>query len=114
MALAALRGEGVLIIGSGSMTHNLAELRGDETTTLAPPWVIAFDLWMQQKLLNGDRTALLDYRQLAPDAQRNHPTEEHLLPLFVALGAAGEHVRASRIHGSVEYGVLAMAAYAFD
>ena len=65
------------------------------------------------KLEAGDRSALRNYRQQAPAAARNHPTEEHLLPLFVALGAAGSEARAERLHASFEYGVLAMDVYAF-
>lgn len=112
-ALAALREEGVLVIGSGSLTHNLYEFRGGAIDTPVPPWVSDFGTWMMQKLHSGDRAALLDYRAQAPSAARNHPTEEHLLPLFVAMGAAGDGATAERIHSSHEYGVLAMDVYAF-
>jgi 4,5-DOPA dioxygenase extradiol len=65
-------------------------------------------------MLSGmQRDALLDYRARAPHASRNHPTDEHLLPLFVALGAAGDEATAERIHASHQYGVLAMDIYAF-
>lgn len=111
--LAPLRDEGVLVIGSGSLTHNLQEFRGGKFDAPVPPWVTEFDLWMGEKLLAGDRAAVLDYRRLAPSAVRNHPTEEHLLPLFVAMGAAGQGEPAARIHSSYEYGVLAMDVYAF-
>jgi 4,5-DOPA dioxygenase extradiol len=57
---------------------------------------------------------LLNYREQAPFAVRNHPTEEHLLPLFLAMGAAGEAAKAKRLHSSYEYGVLAMDVYAFE
>jgi 4,5-DOPA dioxygenase extradiol len=57
--------------------------------------------------------ALLDYRRQAPFAARNHSTEEHLLPLFVAMGAGGDDAKAERIHASYEYGVLAMDVYSF-
>jgi 4,5-DOPA dioxygenase extradiol len=64
-------------------------------------------------LADGRTCDLLAYRRLAPNAQRNHPTEEHLLPLFVALGASGPNAAAERIHSSTTYGVLRMDAYAF-
>lgn len=112
-ALAALREDGVLVIGSGSLTHNLYEFRGGPIDAPAPEWVTTFDTWMAEKLHAGDSAALLDYRNKAPSAVRNHPTEEHLLPLFVAMGAAGEGAGAKRLHSSHEYGVLAMDVYAF-
>jgi 4,5-DOPA dioxygenase extradiol len=113
-AIAALRDEGVLIVGSGSLTHNLTEFRGQGLGAPVPPWVSDFADWMHAGLQQQRRDALLDYRRQAPDGERNHPTEEHLLPLFVAMGAAGAAARAERIHASYEYGVLAMDVYAFS
>lgn len=111
-ALAGLSEEGVLILGSGGLTHNLRELRPEDE---APPeWVSAFTEWVAGRLAANDRPALLDYRRLAPQAARNHPTEEHLLPLFSALGAAGPQTRARRLHAAYSYGALAMDAYAFE
>ncbi len=112
-ALAPLREEGVLMIGSGSLTHNLYELRGHENGADAPAWVSEFGNWIKDQLDHNRRDALLDYRALAPSAARNHPSEEHLLPLFVAMGAAGDAPKVERLHASYEYGVLAMDAYAF-
>lgn len=112
-ALASLRDEGVLVIGSGSLTHNLYEFHGGPVDAPVPEWVSEFGTWMAEKLHAGDRAALRDYRARAPSAARNHPTEEHLLPLFVAMGAAGEGAVAKRLHASHEYGVLAMDVYAF-
>ncbi|WP_420474903.1 dioxygenase [Noviherbaspirillum sp. ST9] len=112
-ALAGLRDEGVLVIGSGSLTHNLYEFRGGPIDAPVPDWVSEFGGWMVDKLQAGDHEALRSYRSLAPSAARNHPTEEHLLPLFVAMGAAGEGAVAKRLHTSHEYGVLAMDVYAF-
>jgi len=114
LALQALRQEGVLVIGSGSLTHNLYEIRGHSAAAPPPAWVSDFGTWMRERLIANDRAALLDYRQLAPMAAKNHPTEEHLLPLFVAMGAAGLNARASVLHTSIEHGVLAMDAYAFN
>lgn len=113
-ALAALRDEGVLIIGSGSLTHNLYEFRGQELDAPATGWVSEFAAWMNARLEAGDREALLDYRRAAPFAAKNHPTDEHLMPLYVAMGAAGSRSRAQRLHASVEHGVLAMDVYAFN
>ena len=112
-ALAPLRQDGVLIIGSGSLTHNLSELRGNAIETDVPAWVSEFDQWMKNRLENNQREALRDYRAQAPHAVRNHPTEEHLLPLFVAMGAAGDTPNVERLHASYEYGVLAMDVYGF-
>jgi 4,5-DOPA dioxygenase extradiol len=113
-ALAELRNEGVLVVGSGSLTHNLYEFRGQGIDAPVPQWVSEFEAWMKTRLENSDRAALLDYRRTAPFAAQNHPTEEHLLPLFVAMGAAGPEARATQLHASFEHGVLAMDAYAFQ
>jgi 4,5-DOPA dioxygenase extradiol len=113
-ALAPLRDEGVLIIGSGSLTHSLYAVRGEPIDVAAPDWVSSFGDWMKARLDAGDLQALLDYRSRAPHATRNHPTDEHLLPLYVAMGAAGPNARAERLHASYEYGILAMDAYAFS
>lgn len=113
-ALRALREEGVLVLGSGSLTHNLYEFRGQAVDAPAPGWVSSFEAWMRDKLVSNDQEALLSYRKLAPMAEKNHPTEEHLLPLFVAMGAAGPRPATALLHTSFEHGVLAMDAYAFD
>ncbi|CAM2152540.1 4,5-DOPA dioxygenase extradiol [Pararobbsia alpina] len=113
-ALASLRDQGVMIIGSGSLTHNLYEFFGQPIESPAPQWVTEFADWMFDHLGRNEREAVLGYREQAPFAARNHPTEEHLLPLFVAMGAAGERSQPERIHHSVEYGVLAMDVYAFS
>ncbi len=111
--LQTLRNEGVLIIGSGSLTHNLYEVRGQAVNADVPSWVSDFGDWVKDKLDSNQRSALLNYRTQAPSAVRNHPTEEHLLPLFVAMGAAGDDAKAERLHTSYQYGVLAMDVYGF-
>jgi 4,5-DOPA dioxygenase extradiol len=113
-ALRKLREDGVLIVGSGSLTHNLYALRGASIDAEVPSWVSDFSGWMHARLQANQREALLDYRAQAPFAVRNHPTEEHLLPLFVAMGAAGDAPNAQRLHASFEHGVLAMDVYAFS
>jgi len=112
-ALAPLRAQGVLVIGSGSFTHDLSRFRGQPADAPEAPDVAAFSAWMDEALLAGRRCDLLTYRHKAPHAVAQHPTEEHLLPLFVAMGAAGPEAKAERLHASVDYGVLRMDAYAF-
>ena len=110
-ALAALRGEGILLIGSGSITHNLGELDWHAGPDTIEPWALAFRDWVVEKLQADDRQALLEYRQQAPFAVRSHPSDEHLLPLFFALGA-GE--RFSIVHQGFTLGALGMDIYRFD
>jgi len=117
-ALAGLGAQGVLVIGSGSFTHNLGEafkaLRTGQRELDVPAWVGEFTAWMGARLAANDVAALLDYRRTAPFAEKNHPTDEHLLPLYVAMGAAGEAGRASLVHDSADFGVLAMSMWRFD
>jgi 4,5-DOPA dioxygenase extradiol len=113
-ALVALRHEGVLIVASGSFTHDLSEFRGRRPDDPEPAWVNDFAAWFDTALTEGRRADLVDYRRLAPFAVKNHPTEEHLLPLYVALGAAGDDASIERLHRSATYGVLRMDVYAFD
>ncbi|MGD1858536.1 MAG: DODA-type extradiol aromatic ring-opening family dioxygenase [Leptolyngbyaceae cyanobacterium] len=111
-ALEPLRDERILIMGSGSATHNLAAMKSDYQA-LVPAWVWEFDDWLTKTIAHQNWGALMQYRQLAPYALENHPTPEHLLPLFVALGAAGQVAQAKQLHRSYVYGVLSTAAYAF-
>lgn len=111
-ALAGFAADGVLVIGSGALTHNLAQAAPPAHNTAAPDWVHAFADWAGERLAAGDEAALLDYRRQAPGARENHPSEEHLLPLFVALGAAGPRWRAERLHSSVNYRILRMDMFA--
>jgi 4,5-DOPA dioxygenase extradiol len=93
-ALRPLRDEGVLIIGSGFITHNLRAI--DWSSSSAPPsWAAEFDAWTADALLRNDVDALLDYRGKAPGVRLSLPTHEHFVPLLVALGAAtdAEQVR---------------------
>jgi 4,5-DOPA dioxygenase extradiol len=111
-ALRPLLEEDVLVIGSGSLTHNLREFRTRPAGV--EPYVRAFQDWMKHSIEAKDVAAVLDYRRLAPDAVRAHPTDEHLLPLFLALGAAGACANASRMVDEVTYGVIAMDTYVFE
>jgi 4,5-DOPA dioxygenase extradiol len=109
-ALADLRHDGVLIIGSGAVTHNLGAIIPGATT--APEWVSAFDDWAVGRALAGDAAALADWQGQGPHGRRNHPTPEHWLPLLVAMGA-GAGAPAQVLHRSTTWGVLRMTALAF-
>lgn len=109
-ALAKLREQGVLLIGSGSITHNLGELDWQAGPEVIEPWAATFRDWMVEKLLANDQQALHNYRECAPFAVRNHPTDEHLLPLFFARGAGGAF---SVEHSGFTYGALGMDIYRF-
>ncbi|MDD2924757.1 class III extradiol ring-cleavage dioxygenase [Rhodoferax sp.] len=107
-ALAPLRAQGVLIVGSGSMTHNLYEFRG--ANAQPEPYVQAFTAWVRAAVLANQVDQLVHYRTLAPHAERAHPSEEHFLPLLVALGARATDT-AQTIDGGVSYGMLSMESY---
>lgn len=109
-ALAPLAGEGVLILASGGAVHNLGQFRVDRSRPA--DWAIAFDEWLADRIAAGDEAALLGYRQ-RPDGRLAHPSDDHILPLFVALGAAaGKPGRP--LHRSFAHGSLSMAAYGWD
>ncbi|OCX11623.1 DODA-type extradiol aromatic ring-opening family dioxygenase [Pseudomonas graminis] len=109
-ALNRLREENVLLIGSGSITHNLRELDWQAGPESITPWALAFRDWMVEKLAADDLEALHDYRNQAPNAARNHPTDEHLLPLYFARAAGGEF---SIEHQGFTMGALGMDIYRF-
>ncbi|AYN10780.1 MULTISPECIES: DODA-type extradiol aromatic ring-opening family dioxygenase [Pseudomonas putida group] len=111
-ALKPLRDMNVLIVASGSLTHNLYEFRG--ASTHGEAYVKQFAAWTAQALTAGDTAQVLDYRRLAPAAERAHPTDEHFLPLLIALGAAGETYQTRVLEGGITYGVLAMDSYLFN
>lgn len=109
-ALAHLRARNILLIGSGSISHNLRAVFTPGAKDHA--WVEGFTHWLEATVRDGRRDDLLDAMQAAPDAARNHPTDEHLLPLFFAYGAGGGEP-GRRLHHSYTWDVLAMDAYAF-
>lgn len=110
-ALAPLAADSVLLIGSGHMTHNLRDRRADDAAAL--DYARQFQGWVKERIHDRDLDALADYRARAPHGARAHPTEEHFLPLFFALGAAAPDYRAERLHDGIESGALAMDAYRF-
>ena len=114
-ALAGLRDRGLLVLASGNVTHNLGDyVAAARAGGNSPAYVREFADWVWQRLQARDVESLRDYRSLAPAATRSHPTEEHLLPLHVALGAGGEQFTAARLHAGIDDYVLAMDAYAFS
>lgn len=120
-ALAALREDDILVIGSGHLTHNLRDWFGAAQSGAREtlPYVTAFQSWMTDVLSRGDHEALINYRRLAPEALRAHPTEEHLLPLYVAYGAgesgagALASLASARFFDGIEGHALAMDTWQF-
>lgn len=113
-ALAPLADEGVLMVGSGHLTHNLGDWMRGAGQRGVPAYVSAFQCWVAQQLNTGDATTLARYVELAPEAQRAHPSPEHFLPLCVAFAAAGEKPQVSHTFDGLEANVLAMDAYRFN
>ena len=110
-ALAPLADEGVLIVGSGSLTHNLYEFRTGHGHEEA--YAGEFTNWIRQAVVAGDQERLLQALEIAPHARRAHPTAEHYLPLLIAAGAAAGTLPATVIEGGITHGVLAMDSFLF-
>jgi len=111
-ALQRLRQRGVLVMGSGSLTHNLREIGLSDPK--ATQYAAEFTAWIRAHIERRDLQALVEYRRRAPHAERAHPTEEHFLPLLVALGASGDADAVTVLEGGMTYGVLSMESYAFE
>ena len=110
-ALRPLGKEQVLVVGSGHMTHNLRDwARGQGQPA---PYAREFQAWVLDKLQQKDVESLVEYRSRSPHGARAHPTDEHFLPLFFALGAAAEKAKPERVYDAIDAGVLAMDAYLF-
>jgi len=109
-AVAKLRADNVLVMGSGGFVHNLRRIAPPGSPE--PDWSKEFSDWMDEKLTGRDEAALADYRNRAPHAAMAHPTEEHFLPLPFAYGAGGEKV--TQLHSSATFGSLRMDAYSFS
>jgi 4,5-DOPA dioxygenase extradiol len=110
-ALKPLRQRGVLVMGSGSLTHNLREI--GQTDPSQTTYALEFTAWVRRQVQDNNLEALTDYRRRAPHAVRAHPTEEHFLPLLVAVGAGGDEEAVEVIDGGMTYGVLSMESYVF-
>ncbi|MEP6942033.1 MAG: class III extradiol ring-cleavage dioxygenase [Betaproteobacteria bacterium] len=113
-ALAALREDNVLIIGSGHTTHNLRDWMSNPRRDEPLRYVEAFASWLYGRLQAHDDDAVSAYRERAPEAQRAHPTEEHFLPLLVAWGAGGTDAPVERVLRGYEAGALSLDSYMFD
>jgi 4,5-DOPA dioxygenase extradiol len=111
-AITKLSEENVLLIGSGHMTHNLRDWSRGAGQPAA--YAREFQEWVKEKLERRDVDALVDYRSQSPHGARAHPTDEHFLPLFFALGAASEKAKPERVYDAIDSGVLAMDAYLFN
>ena len=113
--LAPLRKEGVMIIGSGGMVHNLGELVWDKPSSSTPdPWAAAFQEWVLKALHDRDFSALCDFREHAPQGQKAHPTWEHFAPLLFVAGAAsawGEPLQ--ELYEGWTYGSLSMSCLGY-
>jgi len=112
--LAPLAAKGFLVIASGNVTHNLRDYQmaarnGGQT----PAYVREFTNWLAENLHAGNIDALLDYREQSPGGAQAHPSDEHLLPLYVALGAGGENAEVHRVHAGIDDYVIAMDAFSF-
>lgn len=113
-ALAPLVQQGFLVIGSGNITHNLSDWRMAEARDAGTPdYVTRFSDWVAQRLHLGDTASLLHYRQHSADGVRAHPSDEHLLPLYTALGAGGEVAPAVPFYRGISHHVIAMDGYRF-
>lgn len=114
-ALTTLRDAGVLIIASGSLTHNLWDIEPgvDEHDPRVPAYVKAFQSWMAERIATADSRGAFDWSESGPGGRRSHPSDEHLLPLFVAWGA-GAGGTPTRLHQGIAEGALAMDIYRFD
>ena len=112
-AIATLRDEGIFIIGSGGLTHNLGALDWHGRSLEAAPWAQSFADWFVANLHSQNIDALLEWRQSAPEPERNHPTPEHLLPIFVAMGAARRGFSTEVIEPGFDLGSLALHALRF-
>jgi 4,5-DOPA dioxygenase extradiol len=113
-ALSALAQKNIWIVASGNITHNLGDWHvAASTNGQTPAYVHGFADWVQAQLTGQDVVSLLNYRRLSLEGRQAHPSEDHLLPLFVALGAAGEGARAQTFYRGVSDYVIAMDGYAF-
>jgi 4,5-DOPA dioxygenase extradiol len=115
-ALAPLADEGVLVLGTGSITHNLRRVFSQGLHDTGSPEIAestAFRGWMLARSAERDWDALFDYRRRAPHAVDMHPSDEHLLPWYIAAGVGGRYATPVRLHDSVTFGCLGMDTYAF-
>lgn len=112
-ALAELRKNGVMVLGSGGAVHPLGYAdfwQGKQTDD----WAVAFDQWLTDAITSGDSSSLLNYRKLAPYPERAHPRPDHYMPILSALAAGGRGAKGRVLHRSWYFGDLGMGAYLFE
>jgi 4,5-DOPA dioxygenase extradiol len=112
-SLRPLRDEGVMVIGSGGIVHNLALVHFSEKNSGVDPWAAEFDRWVAARVESQDAAALFDYQASAPEAELAAPTREHFLPIFVTLGAAWPDEKPEIIYQGFHYGNLSLRSFAF-
>ena len=112
-ALARLSDDGVMLLASGGAVHNLSTVDREANGKVAG-WAATFEDWLQENLLAWNAEHLFNYRRMAPHGAQAHPTEEHLLPLFVAMGAGDTARKPTIVHEGFMYGSLSMLAVQFD
>lgn len=111
-ALAELREQDVLIIGSGGTVHNLWKVKWQAGGI--DNWAVDFDNWLQSKLEAWDTNSLFHYRELAPYAQEAVPTNEHFIPLLLAMGAGDKTRQAKLLHRSYQLGNMSLSSWQFS
>jgi 4,5-DOPA dioxygenase extradiol len=112
-ALRPLRDEGVLLVASGGLVHNLADLDFAQPDAAPAAWAIEFDRWAWERAALQEREPLALWQRLAPHPARAHPHSDHFDPLLVALGAAWPRERAEPIHDGFAYGTLSLRTFAY-
>lgn len=113
-ALRPLRQQGVALLASGGVVHNLPRLRFEDEHAPTEAWARAFDDWVAERVEGGRGAEVFDYRDAAPAAEAAVPTSEHFDPLFVAIGYAGPEGRARSLHASFRYGSLSLRCFGWD
>ena len=111
--LRPLREEGILVIGSGGIVHNLGLVHFSAKNSGVDPWAAEFDRWVAARAVSQDMAAMFAYRTAAPEAALAVPTPEHFDPIFVTLGAAWPDERLETIYEGFHYGNLSMRSFAF-
>jgi 4,5-DOPA dioxygenase extradiol len=110
-AIKSLGEEDILVIGSGGTVHNLRTIKWEGEKP--EMWAVEFDNWIADKLENMDINSLFSYSQLAPNSKMAVPREEHLMPLFIALGSGNDRKAPKVLHRSYAYGTLSQICFEF-
>ncbi|QWU13583.1 Aromatic ring-opening dioxygenase, catalytic subunit, LigB family [Paenibacillus sophorae] len=113
-ALAELREQDVLIIGSGGIVHNLRQIKWGAGPESVDAWASEFDTWIEKRLEDWNLEELFRYRELAPHADRAVPTTEHFIPLLLAMGSGDAVRKAELLHRSYQWGSLSLTAWRFN